>query len=138
MGQPVDDRLGASQRRRISNALQVVGPLDLSESYVFAGGEIEAHEVLKDDSHLSAQAVRVVLAEVFAVEQDTAFCGVVEAHHEFDQGRLAGPIFSDQGNGFSGTQVAGEILEDIAVRAGIAEGDVAEFDSLLNGLSDGD
>ncbi|MCG3775914.1 MAG: hypothetical protein JW395_2762 [Nitrospira sp.] len=127
--------MGAAHFGRPLDVRHFVNQRDLPYPYVFTGSEIETHEILKDDPELPTQVIQVVIAEVFAVQEDASFCRVVEPDQEFDQGRLAGPVFAYQRGDFSGTQGAREIPEDITVGVRVAKGDIAEFDALSNGPS---
>ena len=69
---------------------------DLPGGDVFAGRQIVAHEILKDDADLLVQVFEAVFAQIHAVEQDAAASRLVKARQQLDECRLALPVFADQ------------------------------------------
>ena len=114
--QPVDDLVGVAMVRRPFDALLVVARLDAADGDVVAGGEIVAHEILEDDTHVGAQLFDVVFAKIAAVEQDAAFVGVVQPGQQLHQGGLAGAVLADQRHHLAGLEREAEMAHRPASR----------------------
>ena len=72
----------------------------------------EEEWVLEDDSEAATEGGEVLVADVYAVDQYLAVLDVVEAHHEIDDGGLAGAGMADDGGGLSGRDGEGDAAED--------------------------
>src|SRR3712207_4329481 len=91
-------------------AFTVVQRLDLSKADVMSCGQFIAHKVLKNDAHLGAQVVYVVLPQVDAVEQNSSGCRVVEPQ-QLDNGGLSGAVMSSQCNALAWADREGNIAQ---------------------------
>ncbi len=47
--------------------------IDISDGDVFRSGEHKPHVILENNTDFAAQVFRIVFAQVYSVEQDTAF-----------------------------------------------------------------
>ena len=74
---------------------------DVADGNVFPGLQLEADIVLKNDAYIVAQALQVVIPDINPVDEDAPPGGFVQAGEQFDQGGLAGAIFSHQGELFA-------------------------------------
>jgi hypothetical protein len=74
--------------------------------------QLEEEWVLEDDSEAAAEGGEVLVSDVDAVDEDLAVLDVVEAHHQGDDGGLAGSGVADDGGGFSGGDGEGDAAED--------------------------
>ena len=83
-----------------------------AEADVVGDGAGEEERVLQDDSEAAAECVEVLVADVDAVDEDLAVLDVVEAHHQRDDGGLAGAGVADDGGGFAGGDGEGDAAED--------------------------
>src|ERR1700749_4115589 len=82
------------------------------ETNVFGDGAREEEWVLQDDTEVLAQCGQIVHSHVDAVDQDLAALHIVEAHHERDDGGLAGAGVANDGGGLVGLDDEGDTAED--------------------------
>ncbi len=80
----------------------VVQRLDLAKADVLAGGGHVAHKVLKDHADRVAQAVRVILAQVDAIQQNLALVRVIQPRQQLDKRGLARAVCANQRQLFAG------------------------------------
>ena len=83
-----------------------------AEADVVGDGAGEEERVLEDDAEAAAEGGEVLFADVDAVDENLAVLDVVEAHHEGDDGGLAGSGVADDGGGFAGGDGEGDAAED--------------------------
>ena len=107
--------------------------LRVPEGDVLEDGSVEEDGVLEDVADLVAKRLDSVVAHVFAVDQDAAGVGVVEARNQADDGRFAAARGADDADELAGLDVEGDVGEDGGLGV-VAEGHVAEFDLALEGL----
>src|SRR5215472_10816970 len=93
--------VGAALLRGGDNFLDVVELGYPADAYVFERGHIVTHEVLEDNGNLAGAIVKVVFAEIDAVQINSPFRRVVEASEQFNDGRFALSVFADQGKPLS-------------------------------------
>ena len=105
---------------------------DLSETNVLAGGQLVAHEVLKDHSHLPAQLDRIEIAKVNSIEQDAPLGRVVQAQQQLDQRRLTRAVAPDQRDRFVRPELQRDVAEHRLGLLGVGEGDPLEHQSLAD------
>ena len=107
--------------------------LNAANSNVFFEKHVVLHVVLEDDADLSPQVGRGVFAEVDAVEEDAARGGVIKPGDQFDERRLAGTVFADEGEALGGFQAEGDVLQDRFGGVGVGKRDVLELETLADG-----
>src|SRR5699024_10143709 len=87
----------------------------------------EQPRVLQHHAHVRTQVGAAEIPGVEAVEDDGAAGDLVEAHHEVDQGGLAGSGRADDRDRMAGVGSEGHLLDERSLR-GVAEADLGEFD----------
>ena len=92
----------------------------LPDADVLAGRDLVGGVVLEHHAELAAQLLRVVLADIEAVDQDLARVRVVEAAQQLDDRRLAGAVASDQRHRLPRLDGEGDVVQGrgVAVRVG--------------------
>src|SRR5437879_13599143 len=83
-------------------------------------------EIVEDDSEPVSQFGKIVIAQVAAIEQDTALGWVIEPRQKFDDRCLARAILADQRQHLSRSNFEVEMAHRPAFGAGIAKADVLE------------
>src|SRR6201987_1520706 len=81
-----------------ANLENIVGSFDAPDADVFGGRHVAAHEILEDNANLIPQRVEVVIAKIYAIEEDLSFRWVVETSQQLCDGRFSLPIFSHESN----------------------------------------
>ena len=76
------------------------------------------------------------LADIHAIHQDRAVGHIVEARDQVDDGGFTRAGGADEGGGLPGLGGEGDIVQHILLRAGVAEGDIAEFDRAVERLGE--
>ena len=97
----------------VGGALHVrIGDGFRTEADVFGDGAGEEERVLQHDAEVLAQRGELVLAHVDAIDEHLAALHIVEAHHERDDGGLAGAGVADDGGGLVGLDGEGDAAQD--------------------------
>src|SRR5690606_26458415 len=135
--QPRDHRVGKTALGGVLEARPVGAGLDATYPDVLGGGEAVAHEILEDDADMGMDVVRGHVAEVDAVDADTALVRIVEAGKELDDGGLAGAVLADQRQGLAGGDGEIEAADRPGLGVGVAEADILEAHALADGLREG-
>ncbi len=91
-------------------------------------GAGEEYGFLGDDAEGGAQLVGGQVADVFAVQVDLAFVGLVEAEQQFGQGALAAAAGAHQHGEVAGLEGQAEVFVEPGVVFGISKGEMVEFD----------
>ena len=117
--------------RRAASSISLVGGVVAAVGDVVAHRAVEQKHVLLDDGQQIAVGAEAKVANVGAVEQDAAACGVVKARHEVGDGRLARAAAADQGNDRSAGDDDVEVVHDRAALA-IFEVNVFKTDFVHN------
>src|SRR5579862_2355037 len=117
--------------------MQILPVLDSTDSDVIGGGHFIAHIVLKNDSDLAMEILDLVVAQVNAIQENTARCGIVQACEKFDQCRFSLAIFSDERHTFPLLQAKVELIENLVAGAGIGEGHITKLKAVANGARGG-
>ena len=68
--------------------------INITDGDVFGGRHGKSREILKDNTDFPAQIHRIVIAQIYPVEQDSALGWLVEVGEEFDNRRFSGAIFA--------------------------------------------
>ena len=110
----------------------VVGGVQPADGDVVARAHLVSDEVLEDDADLAVQILDVVLAQVDAVEQDTARRRVVQTRDQLHQRGLALPVLTDEGNALAAGDAEVEVVEDRPRVARVLERDVLEHEAVAN------
>ena len=115
----------------------VVEPAQIADSDGVVRLELEAEEVLKRAGEPRPPCLGGHAREIMAVDQDPAAGRLVESRQELHEGGLARSVFADDGHDRAGPEIQADILEHLALRAGIGERNVFEADALLDPLRNG-
>jgi hypothetical protein len=107
--QGADELVGLGQPRRAQDVLAARLQPAVADVLGRRGGE--DHRVLRHQGDLAAQGQRVELAQVDAVEGDTALLRVVEAQQQLQHAALAGARGADQGHRLARAQLEGDAVE---------------------------
>src|SRR5262249_33562762 len=78
------------------NLKRIVGHLDSPHCDIFLRGHVVAHEILKNYANFLPEVFQVVLAKVYAIEQNLPIRRIVEARDELRNRGFSLPIFSNQ------------------------------------------
>ena len=95
-------------------------------AYVLAHREGEELEVLENDAEQALVLLVVVFPNVYAIEGDVSFCGVIKTAQKLDEGGFASAIETDHSHFVLQRQLAGQMLQDRGAASGVGEGDVVE------------
>ena len=113
----------------------------MGHDQVVIEGAGEEHGFLRDDAEGGAQFVGGQVADVFAVQIDLAFVGLVEAEQQFGQRALAAAAGAHEHGEVAGLEGQAEVFVEPGMVLGIAKGEMAEFDlagaAVLSGGSQG-
>ena len=89
-----------------------VGDGLVAEANVLGQRAGEEERVLQHDGEVLAQRGQIVLAKVDAVHQDLPGSHVVEAHHQADEGGLAGAGVAHDGHRLARLDGEGDVFQD--------------------------
>ena len=93
-----------------------------AEADVVGGAAAEDHGFLRHQRDRAAQVIQGHRAQVDAIDADGAALRIVEAQQQREHRALAGAGRADQGDGFAGAHVEGEVVQ----RGGVGTGRVVE------------
>jgi len=86
------------------------------------------HRLLRDHSHLLAQASHIARADVGAVEPDPSGIGIGNAREQREQRGLSAPVGANDRDALPGTDIEREPRHGRMLRARVREGDRVERD----------
>ena len=70
-GKPVDDFVRTAAERGALDTRVIIARFDAANRYIIGRREIIADEILKYHRHIAAQRVKIVIAQVMAIEENT-------------------------------------------------------------------
>ncbi len=83
-----------------------------AETNVVGDGACEEEGILQDDTEALTEFFQILLADVYAIDEDGAALDVVEAHHEAGDGGLSCSGVADDGGGLVGLYGEADAAKD--------------------------
>src|SRR6201981_3595227 len=115
-----------------ANLENIVGSFDAPHADVFGGRHVVAHEILEYNANLIPQGVEVVIAKIYAIEEDLSFRWVVETSEQLCDGRFSLAIFSNQRNPLVRLDLKIDTAQHRLGIFRICERNISKFDSAPN------
>lgn len=112
-----------------------LGGIGFAVGDVIADVAVEQENILTDKAHCAPKAGIGEALEVVTIERDFAAERIVEPEQEADDGGFSGTGCPNDGVGFTGGDLHGDVIENIGA-FDITEGDIFEFDFALDGVGE--
>src|SRR5690348_3236003 len=125
-----DHLIGQALVRGILQIVLTVRLVHAAHGNVLPRRHLKAHEVLKDYADVTVEILKVILAQVHAIQKNLSFGGIVQPRNQLHYGGFSLPVLANQRNALAGGQREIEIVQHRSRRSRIGEGDVAKFKSL--------